>query len=219
MPTADIIGTDVLGALLGVWSIYLLGLLMPGPNFLVIAGTAALQGVRGSLSLIVSIVAGSCLQVSAIASAVALLPRDGTMELTGRVVSALTLFAIAIHLWRVSGLSLQTASVRRDCTCVGMVAGLSIGLSNPITFGGIASQLLGPSAILLGSPWSLVAVLGIAVLGFIRSIVVAQFFSSIAIRNAVLAKRRPIAGLVAIIFTGIGLVLICSLPGTETRVH
>ena len=215
MPAADFIGTEVLGALLGIWGLYLLGLLIPGPNFLVIAGTAALQGFRGSLPLIVSIVAGSCLQVSAMVSAIALLPRGGSVELAGRLIGALALFAIAIHLWRASSVPLHVASIRRGHSSVGVTAGLSIGLCNPITFGGIVSQLLGPSTVLVGSAWGLVAVLGVAVLGLVRSIIVARLFASAAVHGVVLAMRRPVAGFVAVIFTAMGLVTICSLTGSE----
>ena len=215
MPTADVLSAEVLAALLGIWGTYLLGLAIPGPNFLVIAGAAALQGFRGSLPLIVSIVAGTCLQVSAMVSAIALLPQGGMAELAGRVVGALALFAIAIHLWRASTRPCRIAPARPDATSVGVLAGLSIGLCNPITLGGIAAQLLGPSTVLVGSLWGLVALLGIAVLGLVRSMIVARLFASAAVQSVVLAMRRPIAGLVAVVFTAMGLAMISSLAGTE----
>jgi threonine/homoserine/homoserine lactone efflux protein len=215
MPAADVLSVEVSGALLGLWGTYLLGLLIPGPNFLVIAGAAALQGFRGALPLIVSIVAGTCLQVLVMVSAIALLPQGGIMELAGRFVGALTLIIVAIHLWRASAMPYQAARARPDRASVGVLAGLSIGLCNPITLGGIAAQLLGPSAVLIGSAWGLVAVLGIAVLGLLRSIVVARLFASAAVQSAILAMHRPIAGLVAVSFTVMSLMMLTSLVDTE----
>ncbi len=215
MSIADVLRTEVLTALLGIWGTYLLGLAIPGPNFLVIAGTAALQGFRGSIPLIVSIVAGTCLQVAAVVWAIALLPQGGMGELAARVVGALALFAIAIHLWRASTRPCRIAPARPDATSVGVLAGLSIGLCNPITLGGIAAQLLGPSTVLVGSFWGLVALLGIAVLGLVRSMIVARLFASAAVQSAVLAMRRPIAGLVAVVFGAMGLAMIGTLAGIE----
>lgn len=202
---------SVASALIGLWSTYLLGLLAPGPNFFAIAGLSALNGFRSSLALIAGIVAGSCLQVIAVATTISVLSANELAGGLGRIAGALLLFVTAVRIWRMSQRPLEQVQDNPGNWSVRMLTGVPVGLFNPITFAGLTAQLLGPSAILLGSRWWLVAAAGIALLGLTRSLLIACLFAAAPLRRAVQAKRRLISIPVALAFAVLGIGLLSPL--------
>lgn len=190
----------VAGALTSLWATYLLGLLVPGPNFAAIGTMSSALGLRNTLSLILGIVTGSSLQALTLIFGAAVLWQHTEWAALGRLFAAALLVGVAMHVWRTCSRPLPADATSRSSSSERFCVGLVTGLSNPITFAGISAQLLGPSAALVGSDFGYVAVLGIALLGLTRSLFIAILFSTAGVRQAVLAVRRPLSALIAFMF-------------------
>jgi threonine/homoserine/homoserine lactone efflux protein len=116
---------------------YVLVLLTPGPNFIILAGVALMRGFRGSIPICFGVALGSVLLAAVAALAADAVPAGGPWDAIGRGLGGLLLLYVA---WRLlsAGLPSPTAApVRGD-----FALGFGTALFNPITGAYFAGHFL-----------------------------------------------------------------------------
>ncbi len=168
---------------------YLAILVTPGPNLLVIAGVAALRGLRGALPICLGIALGAgtlnaALAATLLTAPVAMADRNGL----GRMAAATLLLVVAFAIGRT-----RPPGAGRAVRCAQGAefgAGFCTALTNPITAAFFAAQLLGPLALADG----LIPVLPLAVAAtaLAVSLGLATLLARPACQRFALAWQRPI---------------------------
>jgi threonine efflux protein len=158
---------------------YLVILMTPGPNLLVIAMTAAERGLRGSFLLCAGITAGAGATGACLLGVASLLQSLGAWWVIGQMVAGVILIRAAARLL----FGEAEASRARASTAILFLAGLMISSTNPITFAYFSAAALSPLA---GSQGGiLAATVSIIVLTFLRSVGVAALAGSACVKRTV----------------------------------
>lgn len=116
---------------------YVLVLLTPGPNFIVLVGVALVRGLRGSIPICFGVAAGSVLLAAITALAADAVPAGGPWDAIGRGVGGLLLLFVAWRLLTAGAPSQIVAPVRGD-----FALGFCTALFNPITGAYFAGHFL-----------------------------------------------------------------------------
>ncbi|MCB4825036.1 LysE family translocator [Roseicella aerolata] len=179
-----------IGRLLDFLLGYLVILVTPGPNMLVVGGVAALRGVRGALPICCGIAMGAAALVASIALVAAgVTSRDPEWEVAGRwlAVGLLAWGAVFVARLRPPG---ETTMPGRRSGVAAFGTGFCTAATNPLTAAFCAAQAIGPLAshpeVLVLAP----ALVGMAALGF--ALLVAVLLARPRFRAAALAWHRPI---------------------------
>jgi threonine/homoserine/homoserine lactone efflux protein len=164
---------------------YLLVLLTPGPNFIVLAGISLVRGFRGALPLCCGITLGSVGIATAAALAADLVPDSSSWDGASRAAGGLLLLYVAWRLLSASPAGPAVLPSRGD-----FALGFGTALLNPITGAYFASHFLA-----MRSDWRLadhLVILAIAGgVAFLRSLAVAAVFGGLVwrVRDWRLVKR------------------------------
>ncbi len=174
---------------------YLAILVTPGPNLLVIAGVAALRGLRGALPICLGIALGAGTLNAALAATLHGAPAAGGWAANGHIAAAglllLAAFAIARSRPPVAGRRVVPAGV----FAAEFGAGFCTAVTHPMTAALFAAQFLGPLA-LLDARLPLVP-LAVTVTAFATSLGLAIRRAQPACPRLALAWHRPIRLLAA----------------------
>ncbi|MBL6457754.1 LysE family transporter [Belnapia sp. T6] len=167
---------------------YLAILVTPGPNLLVIAGVAALRGLRGAVPICLGIALGAGTLNAALAATL------GTAQLADEVAAGGRLLSAAMLLWVAFSIARSrppdAARAARRAQGAEFSAGFCTALTNPISAAFFAAQFLGPlGAMAAVRPLVPVAVVGMALL---VSLGFAMLLAHPACQRAALAWHRPI---------------------------
>jgi threonine/homoserine/homoserine lactone efflux protein len=116
---------------------YLLCLMTPGPNLMVLAGVAAARDPRGAVPLCLGVTAGALTLASLVFVTADLVPDGGGWDRASRAASGLLLLYIAWRLWN-AGAPRPGPAARRGDFWIGFIT----SLLNPISAAFFASQFL-----------------------------------------------------------------------------
>ncbi len=163
---------------------YLLCLLTPGPNFILLAGVAVARGMKGSLPVCWGITLGSLLLSAGLFLLSEMLPEGRVVDRAAHVVSAMLMAYIAWRLLKKRPPVTDPSTQRAD-----FGVGFCTSLVNPVTGAFFASQFLALPARATQSDYMIVFAI-IAGVAFIRSIAIAVVFGS---WSANLARLRTSA--------------------------
>ncbi|MBL6077650.1 hypothetical protein JMJ56_06500 [Belnapia sp. T18] len=168
---------------------YLALLATPGPNLLVIAGIAALRGVRGALPVCLGIALGAGTLNAALAATLEGAPAaDGWVE-TGRIAAVVLLLWVA-HATARGGPPVAGHRVPEGLFGAEFGAGFCTAVTNPMTAAFFAAQFLGPLA-LLDARLPLVP-LAVTATALAVSLSLAILLARPACQRLALAWHRPI---------------------------
>jgi threonine/homoserine/homoserine lactone efflux protein len=167
---------------------YLALLVTPGPNLLVIAGFAALRGLRGALPICLGIALGAGTLSAALAAVLGNAPAAAGWAKAGRVAAAALLLLVALAVARSRRPDAGRAPRRAQGAEFG--AGFCTALTNPMTAAFFAAQILGPLALSEG----LLPMLPLAVTAtaLAVSLVLATLLAYPACQRMALDWHRPI---------------------------
>ncbi|SDC40095.1 LysE family translocator [Belnapia rosea] len=173
---------------------YLAILVTPGPNLLVVAGVAALRGLRGALPLCLGIALGAGTLNAAMGATLGAAPLTPDWSLAGRLLSAAMLLWVAFSIARAQPPDAVRAAHRAQGAEFG--AGFCTAVTNPITAAFFAAQFLGPLS--QGGDLRLLAPLAVAATALAVSLGCAALLAQPACQRAALAWHRPIRLIAAI---------------------
>jgi threonine/homoserine/homoserine lactone efflux protein len=157
---------------------YVLVLLTPGPNLIVLAGIALVRGVRGSIPVCLGIAFGSVLLATAAALAADAVPESASWDAAGRALGGLLLLYVAWRLLSAAPLSPAAAAPLR----VDFALGFGAALFNPITGAYFAAHFFAMrGARGLGDDVLIMALVGGITL--LRSFAIAAVVGSLAMRT------------------------------------
>ena len=125
---------------------YLAILVTPGPNLLVIAGVAALRGLRGALPICLGIALGAGTLNAALAATLQGAPAAPGWTEAGRLAAAALLLWVAVTIAR--SRPPDTIRAVRGAQGAEFGAGFCTAATNPMTAAFFAAQFLGPLALL-----------------------------------------------------------------------
>ena len=178
-------GDSIGGFLLG----YLVILATPGPNLLAIGSIAALHGLRAALPLCLGIALGAGALGGALVAAAGSIPDAGSWTIAGRLLGVGLLLWVAAMVARGRPPDPAAVASRRAWT-VEFGAAFCTAACNPLTAAFFAAQLLGPLAAGGMARFAVpAAIVGVALPFFLG---VATLLARPLVRNAVLARHRPI---------------------------
>lgn len=180
------------GARLGDFLLgYVLVLATPGPNLLVIAGVAALRGLRGALPLCLGVALGAGTLNAVVAATLGALAGAGAAPWleAGHWIGAGLLLWVAVSVAR--SRPPDPAVVQRRATHgAEFGAGFCTALTNPMTAAYFAAQFLGPLA--ATGKLRLLVPISVTTTAMVFFLGVAALLSHPACRGAALAWHRPI---------------------------
>jgi threonine/homoserine/homoserine lactone efflux protein len=142
------------GSLGGFAATYLLILLAPGPNLLLVGAAVALAGMRGAALVAVGAAIGAATLALVLVSALgAAEPEDPRLLTAGRFAGAGVLLCLAVHFLRPLPPLAASAPATRPSGLTGgssggglLLAGFVTAATNPVTAAFIVAQALGPLA-------------------------------------------------------------------------
>lgn len=181
---------------------YVLCLLTPGPNLLVVGGVALARGVRATLPLNFGIAIGSIALSGCIHEVVAMTPDAPLWNASGRVAGAGLLFFIALRLLR--GCSIAPSRMARPAE---FLLGFVTAITNPVTGAFFASQFLGGNS--AESEFELGFILLIVgAFAFVRNLLVAYIFGAPRWRDRAMSYARPVSIAIGAGFAGLGIYML-----------
>lgn len=189
---------------------YVLCLMAPGPNLMIVASVALRRGFWGSLPMCHGVTIGSLALAGGIYWLASTVPAFGSWDRVGRAVGAMLLFYMALQLVFGSGVRSPTPASRTDFTLGFVTASI-----NPITGAFFASQFLAMAR----APTFAELVLIFVVVGgvaFARSVLIAlvmdmRIFGGDAWPHAIWIRRS-----VGFAFAGAALGVLISVARTQT---
>jgi threonine/homoserine/homoserine lactone efflux protein len=184
---------------------YLLVLLTPGPNFIVLAGISLVRGFRGSVPICLGITLGSIGLAAGVAVAADLVPDGGAWDSAARATGGLLLLYVAWRLLSAGRLSpASTPAAGGD-----FALGFGTALFNPITGAYFAGHYLA-----VRGDWLLadhLAVLALAGgIALLRSLAVAAVIGGLALRVKNWRRGTQLAHTAGVVFALAALWLLAS---------
>lgn len=164
---------------------YLAILVTPGPNLLVIAGVAALRGLRGALPICLGIALGAGTLNAALAATLQGAPAAPGWTEAGRLAAAALLLWVAVTIARS-----RPPEAGHRVAGAEFAAGFCTAATNPMTAAFFAAQFLGPLA-LLDARLPLVP-LAVTATALATSLGLATLLARPACQRLALAWHRPI---------------------------
>ncbi|WP_052214768.1 LysE family translocator [Belnapia sp. F-4-1] len=167
---------------------YLAILVTPGPNLLVIAGVAALRGLRGALPICLGIALGAGTLNAALAATLHTAPTTAGWAVAGRLLAAAMLLWVAVSIAR--SRPPETIRAVRSAQGAEFGAGFCTAATNPMTAAFFAAQFLGPLALMDGT--RPLVPLAVTATALAVSLGLATLLARPACRRLAIAWHRPI---------------------------
>lgn len=174
---------------------YCVTILTPGPNMIMIASKAMVDGRSSTRRLIVGLCVGTIALYAAMRVVAAAVSSWIDLSRVGPLLCGAALLFVAyavapIH--RRARIDPNARPVRQDMDALGVRFGLSTALFNPITASYFLSQMLRPGAALIDGAASAITIAGLFLLCAGRNFVVASVFSAPRWRAAALWHEQRV---------------------------
>jgi threonine/homoserine/homoserine lactone efflux protein len=178
---------------------YLLLMLAPGPNMLLLASVALLRGLRGVVPLVLGLASGAALQLLLLVQLKDQIAHVPVLVAAGKGLATLLLLYVG---WRVlTGPRLLLArpdAGARQPTEAGFRLGLVTATTNPLTFSVVLAQFLTYASPVSFGTGALTLALTVFAVVVVRSLIVSGVFALAPVRQAALRREAGVrAGLCA----------------------
>lgn len=201
--------TDLLSPVLLFSLGYVLCLMTPGPNLMIVASVALQRGFWGSLPMCNGVTIGSLTLAAGIYWLASAIPAFESWERTSRALGAMLLLYMAWQLMFKSGMHKPNPAHRTD-----FMLGFVTASINPITGAFFASQFLAmPLVPTFGELVAIFVVVG--GVAFVRSVLIALVLDLRILRAGCWPHAIWIRRSVGLAFAGSALAVLISLAGTQ----
>lgn len=174
---------------------YCVTILTPGPNMIMIASKAMVDGRSSTRRLIVGLCIGTIALYAAMRGVAAAMSSWIDLRHAGPLLCGAALLFVAyavapIH--RRAAIDPNARPVRQDMDALGVGFGMSTAAFNPITASYFLSQMLRPGAASIDAAASAITIVGLLLLCAGRNFTVASVFSAPRWRAAALRHEQPV---------------------------